>query len=409
MNSLMRSVSRSWLQSLNWLLFFEWIRRVVCSVNLYADRNLLKLHENVGCCVSAAAFWNYWPTALQLSTLNRWASHLMYCLSAIVQELRESPIMIHKDVKIVANAENSLARCSVKSETLLSDFADDHLNTPHAYVVVEDGMGQPVGIVAVDEIRQRLSSPNFSERRRWQNMPIEAALNGRLSTPASLVGTQSFQFSQEFQCSPSCTALLQGQKMVAIVTPDDVLVSWRSVEQMVRRSESDHVTGLPMRATFDAHLRAECDRAKRDRQSVAVILIDVDYLKNINDQFGHAAGDAVLGAIGKNLRSTFRSYDMVARYGGDEFAVLCCGCRPGEIQSTIDRLRKGMQRLHSLVTIPRPVATLSIGACVVHDLSLVDSVDQIIESADECLYSAKNEGRNRSFFTEIGIESAAVC
>ncbi len=193
---------------------------------------------------------------------------------------------------------------------------------------------------------------------------------------------------------------------MALVTPEDVLVSWRSIKKMVSQSQKDHVTELPTRSVFDAHLRAECLRARRDHHSVGVILVDVDLFKGINDQFGHAAGDTVLRAIGQTLRGALRSYDMVSRFGGDEFAVLCCGCRPGEIQGTIQRLRGAMQKLQNNTSLPRPVPTVSIGACVVHDLNKIERPEQIIENADECLYFSKREGRNRSFTNELGVESA---
>lgn len=91
----------------------------------------------------------------------------------------------------------------------------------------------------------------------------------------------------------------------------------------------------------------------------------------------------------------------MARFGGDEFAVLCCGCRTGEIDFTIARLRCGMQKLQSDLSIPRPIPTLSIGACVMHDPGEIGTPSQIIETADECLYFAEREGRNRSFSREL--------
>ena len=317
--------------------------------------------------------------------------------------------MIHQDAKILTGPGTPPAVCSVNSRTLLSEFAHHHQNTPHAYLLVEDEQGQPLGVVAVDEVRTRLNSPNLSERRRWHNMPVEAALNGRFCARPPALGTVSRRFYVGIQQTQNCIAVSQDERLVALVTPDDLLVSWRSIEQMVRQSQCDHVTGLPVRSVFDTCLRAECARARREEHSVGVILIDVDHFKGINDSFGHAGGDAVLGTIGRNLRSSFRSYDMVARYGGDEFAVLCCGCLPGEIDSTIERVRNGIQKLQSVASIPCRIPTLSIGACVVHDMDQIESPDQIIESADECLYLAKHAGRNRSFSTEIGVESVAVC
>jgi diguanylate cyclase (GGDEF)-like protein len=314
--------------------------------------------------------------------------------------------MIHQTAEIVAVLSSPQIACTVSSQTLLADFADKYLDSPHAYLVVEDEQGRAVGVVGVDDIRHRLESPSIHERLQWRNMPVEAAMNGRIGSVLAAPGSHQADMSLS---SRPCTAISQDGVLVALATNEDVLVSWRSIEQTIRQAQNDHVTGLPLRSAFDSHLRAECSRASREGHSVGVILIDVDRFKEINDQFGHAAGDAVLGAVGRNLRATFRSYDMVARYGGDEFAVLCCGCRPGEIDLTIQRLRKGMQRLQTNLSLPRPIPTLSIGACVAHDLDDIDCPEQIIQTADECLYFAKREGRNRSFTTELGVESDVTC
>ncbi len=314
--------------------------------------------------------------------------------------------MLYQNAEIVASSASPRRLCTVNAQTRLADLAHDQLDSPHAYLVVEDEQGQPIGVVGVEEIRRRLDSPNFVERRRWMNMPVEATLNGRICSGP--VTSQKHTPGGGLRTG-DCTAISKDGCLMALVTDEDVLVSWRSIEQMIRQTQSDHVTGLPMRSAFDSALRAECARASRNQHSVAVILIDVDRFKEINDQFGHAAGDAVLSAVGRTLRSTLRSYDMVARYGGDEFAVLCCGCRPKEINITIQRLRIGIEKLQSDLSIPRPVPTLSIGACVVHDPDAIEGPDQILETADECLYFAKRGGRNRSFSTELGVESAATC
>jgi len=298
------------------------------------------------------------------------------------------------------------ADCVVGARELLRDVANRDQKGSHAYLIVDDGHGNPIGIVGTNDIRGRIGSHNLAERKRWMNMPVETAISGRFcfdrlqSEPAPISAMTDLRH---------CTVVSQNDRLIAIVTPDDVLVSWRSVETMVAQCQKDHVTELPTRSVFDAHLRAECLRARRDRHSVAVILVDVDLFKQINDRFGHAAGDSVLHAIGQTLRNSFRSYDMVSRFGGDEFAILCCGCGPGEIEQTIQKLRTAMQKLEYNASLPRPIPTASIGACVAHDLSQIERPDQIIESADECLYFSKREGRNRSFTTELGLEGAARC
>ena len=306
----------------------------------------------------------------------------------------------------VSLAMPTKADCIVDARELLRDVASRDKKDSHAYLIVDDGHGNPIGIIGTNDIRCRIGSPSFAERKRWMNMPVETAISGRFCFDSYDVGHASSSAVSELK---QCTVVSQDDRLMAFVTPQDVLVSWRSIEKMISQSQKDHVTELPTRSVFDAHLRAECMRARRDQHSVGVILVDVDLFNEINDQFGHAAGDFVLNAIGKALRSSLRSYDMVSRFGGDEFAILCCGCRPGEIEITIQRLRTSLHKLQSRTSLPCPVPTVSIGACVAHELNQIDRPDQIVENADECLYFSKREGRNRSFTTEIGVESAATC
>lgn len=330
--------------------------------------------------------------------------------------------MLLQHVEIVPTAISSTipetsskqADCIVDARELIGNVASRGRNDSHAYLIVDDGHGNPIGIVGTHDIRCRIGSRSIAERKRWMNMPVETAIRGRFSREILTAGrmeSPAADFEQSEQAAfaqlKQCTVVSQDDRLMAIVAPQDVFVSWRYVEMMVSQSQKDPVTDLPTRAVFDTHLQAECVRARRELHSVAVILVDVDLFKEVNDQYGHAAGDSVLHAIGQTLRSTFRSYDLVSRFGGDEFAVLCCGCRPREIENTIQRLRHAMLKLQSSLSLPLPIPTVSIGACVAHDLREIERPDQIIGCADECLYFSKRQGRNRSFSTELGVESAA--
>lgn len=313
--------------------------------------------------------------------------------------------MYCQSVTITPTKDVPESTCIVSGRMLLGEFAARVRQTPDAFYFVDDGHGNPIGIVGASEITRRLDSRNVSERLRWMRTPLETALRGHFSFGQPQNITTS---SVSPDCS-RCTMVSRDGKLMALVTEQDILVSWKSIEKLIDHAQKDHVTELPTRSAFDSHLRAECLRGRRDHHSVAVILVDVDRFKEINDQHGHAAGDAVLKAIGQTLRTTFRSYDMVSRFGGDEFAILCGGCRPGEIDRTIQRLRGGLAKLQFSTSIPRPLPTVSIGACVAHDLDQIDRPDRLIETADECLYFAKRDGRNRSFSTELGVESVVTC
>lgn len=314
--------------------------------------------------------------------------------------------MFCQSVNIIPTTELKGSGCTVNARTLLGDLSRQTQEPPHAYLIVDDGHGNPMGIVGANDIRQRLDSCNPAERLRWMQTPVETAIKGRVCFDRIAEEPTKSSINADLQ---HCTAISKHGTLMALVTPRDVFVSWKSIETMIEQAQKDHVTELPTRYIFDAHLRIEFERGRRDQHSVAVILVDIDRFGDINDQFGHAAGDAVLKVFGQTLRKTFRSYDMVSRFGGDRFAILCSGHRPGEIDRTIDRVRSGMEKLQFSDSIPRPLPTASIGACVAHDLDQICAPEHIIETADECLFIAKRDGRNRTFSTELGVESVAAC
>ena len=310
--------------------------------------------------------------------------------------------MFYQDATLSFGRRHLDSVCVVKAQTRLSEIlnASEHHRSP--FLLVEDSDGNPIGIVAAHDLRVRLESATPGDQKRWLDMPVETALSGRMQVPPS--GIQSAEaINQGFR--QQCTAVLQDDRLLAVATEDDILISWRSVEQTFKNALDDAVTQLPNRTAFDQHLILECRRAQKCGHSVAVILFDVDHFKQVNDQFGHAAGDAVLNAVGRCLRETLRSYDLVARYGGDEFASICSGCLPGEIDVTLDRITRGMKRLQFDTTFPGARPTLSIGACVVHDPYELGFPDRLPVHADKCLYLAKRNGRNQAFATEIGISS----
>ncbi len=305
--------------------------------------------------------------------------------------------MLHHESQLNISADSPLEHYRVSAEMLLSDLIDQPDLLRHPFLFVVDEQGIPLGIVSTSDLRDRLNSENAAERRQWLSMPVEAAMHNRIQAPVGGAGIVDAVPSR-------CTVISEGGSLLAVVTEDDLLISWKSIERTLRRSQADSVTGLPTRTAFEQHLKAECNRGARCGHSVAAILIDMDHFKAINDRFGHAAGDHALQTVGQALRQTLRSYDMVARYGGDEFAAICCGCRPGEIEVTIRKIHDCLKQLHSSVATEYPIPTLSIGACVVHDFSLISGPDEIVEQADECLYVAKRSGRDCSFTTEVGAE-----
>lgn len=160
-------------------------------------------------------------------------------------------------------------------------------------------------------------------------------------------------------------------------------------EQLEQLSVTDRLTGLFNRRKFDEVLQSECERALRTDLPLALMIADIDHFKNVNDSYGHQVGDQVLVAIAQLLQSGVRKVDTVARWGGEEFVILC----PVTDRESACKLAENIR--------------LAIGA---HDFPVVGSKtccfgvaqyhpgeapEAAVKRADEALYRAKNEGRNR--------------
>ena len=161
---------------------------------------------------------------------------------------------------------------------------------------------------------------------------------------------------------------------------------------------TDPLTGLYNRRYLWEFLRREWVRAKRKDESLAVVMIDLDHFKRINDAHGHQAGDFVLVAVAGLLRNQIRSSDIVCRYGGEEFALVLPEASLESARLRAEHIRAAIKRLdlaHQGVPLGRITASLG-GALFPHH---ADNPDSLIRAADEAMYEAKRIGRDRTVFS----------
>ncbi len=181
----------------------------------------------------------------------------------------------------------------------------------------------------------------------------------------------------------------QGDIQGYSVVMRDVTERRMTTEEFRRLVTTDHLTGAANRAHFFEQAGIALDRSERSGQPLSVVMLDVDHFKSVNDGFGHAAGDAVLQALVRQCRACLDEVAILARLGGEEFAVLLPGTDLGKAALVAERMRFSVATLDGL-----PVnVTISLG-CAQMD-KRIDSIDALLRQADEALYRAKRAGRDQ--------------
>jgi diguanylate cyclase (GGDEF)-like protein len=166
-------------------------------------------------------------------------------------------------------------------------------------------------------------------------------------------------------------------------------------DQLAQLSQIDPLTGLPNRRQFDDALRRELTRARRSGQGLALLMIDIDHFKLLNDTLGHRVGDERLRDVARALHGcAARASDVVARYGGEEFAAILPGSSRKEALIVAETMRAAVEALDLESPAPDGRITVSIGAARISDIE-TDTEHRLIERADRALYDSKRAGRNR--------------
>lgn len=171
----------------------------------------------------------------------------------------------------------------------------------------------------------------------------------------------------------------------------------QSVTNTLALAVTDELTGLYNRRYFDRHLQLMLDKAREQDRDMAVMLIDMDYFKSVNDTHGHDVGDAVLKEFAQRLRRNIRGVDLACRFGGEEFVVLMPDTDFQQAQGVAERVRMSVaERGFETASGRALVCTVSVGLALNENRD--DTPEMILKRADVALYRAKREGRNRVVF-----------
>jgi diguanylate cyclase (GGDEF)-like protein len=283
--------------------------------------------------------------------------------------------------------------------TPLRQLLDEWNPDSVSHRLVKNECGLIDGIVDLHYIQRMVAADNPVERTRWEGVTAGAVADYVFIAPSKS------QPDAELQCSAAKiqqgTPIYDASGCVAIVANGETYVSWSRVSAAMQQNQFDLVTQLPTRLAFNRRLKEEINRSTRSKQPLAVMLIDLDYFKQINDQFGHSAGDATLLLIADSLRTGLRSYDFVARFAGDEFVVICYDCKPQDIELPIIRLRETLAARSATAANPAIRVSLSIGVAVLTGIDARCPPELIVEQADNCLYQAKRAGRATAYAIEL--------
>jgi diguanylate cyclase (GGDEF)-like protein len=163
---------------------------------------------------------------------------------------------------------------------------------------------------------------------------------------------------------------------------------------LMELSNTDPLTRLSNRRFLMKTLEKELQRCERSQKGLALIMVDVDHFKRINDSYGHQQGDVVLKALADQMKGSLRDYDMAARFGGEEFALVLPETVIDEAVHVANRLRVAVSDLRFPGEYHDIRLTISLGVAT-YPHNKIRTVDDLIREADRALYNAKEKGRNR--------------
>lgn len=259
---------------------------------------------------------------------------------------------------------------------------------------------QYYGVTPAIEMGEYIAEVHRDWFCRLEPAPASVALlpltrRGRLLGSLNLASADADRFRREYSSN-----FIEGLASATAISLENILNRGR----LQRIGLTDTLTGLNNRRFFDQRLNEELMRALRNERPLSVLFIDIDEFKSINDRHGHVVGDHVLMELSRHLRRQMRMQDVLARFGGEEFAALLIGDGIDAARRAAERIRAAIEQAAMPIPANGGGVTVSIG---VTDLSAIaaaptaagEPVEQLgrklLDAADRALYAAKHAGRNR--------------
>ncbi len=236
------------------------------------------------------------------------------------------------------------------------------------------------------EVCRRLRS---IPRERYQYILLLTAKHTTADIVEGLEAGADDYLTKPFNIQEFFARVRVGQRMIRL---QDRLLA--AQEALRFQATHDPLTGIWNRGALFELLRAEAERVQRKATSLSLFLIDLDNFKRMNDEFGHLAGDAILHEVAQRLSAAVRLYDIVGRYGGEEFIVAAAELESERPHQFAERLRLAISSCPIRTSDTSVSVSVSIGVAT-SDGFVECSIEKLIQIADAALYEAKRKGRNR--------------
>ena len=315
------------------------------------------------------------PTVEHLTSEGRW-------IKSRYRTTRENGWLISsRDISEFNAIQQALA-------TSQDNFSASIINNPFGIAIIDKKSEQVVfSNSAAQIIMLGTADPDINGRPLDLHLEVNATIEASIF-PAGELDARTIEYS--------VTETKWQQRSSYLVILHDITVRKQGEQQVEYFAYHDPLTGLPNRRLLYDRLQQALARAQRDRLLIAVLFLDLDRFKSINDKFGHAAGDQLLRLAATRLRECLRDMDTVARLGGDEFIVLLEQVGdPEAVRELAERIRTALSQPFILAEQKIPLS-VSIGISLYPQNS--NNPDQLIKLADTAMYQAKELGKNRVRF-----------
>ena len=297
---------------------------------------------------------------------------------------------LERVARLIADQRANLVRERKEVEDLLQQM-DSRLSEIAGYLA-SDSADQKSAQASTQQFDLMLTNEVRGLTDEMQNAQDLGSLRSRVQGRLEII-TNHLQDFRLRESARVAAQLDRTQRMRVRVTAleQEIHGLHKSLQEEQSLRLVDALTGIPNRASYDERVRLEFMRWQRDNSPVSVLAWDIDHFKDINDTYGHTAGDKVLKVIAQYLAQQVRGTDFVARYGGEEFAMILIGTDAAQALVAADKIRTGVQNIGFHFHNKPVTVTASCGIAAFRN---EDTPEGVFDRADRALYRAKDGGRN---------------